>query len=336
MDRDQKHDLPSRSGAEQTRNWINLVAGLTHSIGNEVRAIHDETSSMLDIIDKMPHPPEPLWEQTRFIQDINRVRLGFINFLEEFAECLKSGQGRRPIPQNLKEIPLDEFLPAIRDKVGRFECRNLDPDDPNHQVQLQLNKHLELPMVIQFDPPDQTTLRSGRIPVLEFVAYEFIKNALRNCSGKQALKIVVETRGEWVSILFINDLNIHEKLPPPGKPGLGCSQCRKIVPKVFHVGNSDFSDTFCEPCLRVQIDENLGRSWEPGHTSQGGKGLGLFVIRHFLETFYFGRTHCGVTQWKDHEVYFKITIPSDLAAAIGRHNARFDTRPTTPLTRPPR
>lgn len=310
----------------EVMNWINLTAGLTHSIGNEIHAIDSYSSDLLDYLEDHPEVPADLREKVQFIHDTNQARFGFMSFLQEFAENMKSVKGRRPIPRNLKTIHLDDLIKEVREKVGRFESRELDPEDPDHQVQSQLSKNLALEIFTGFDPAEKRTITSGRQPVLEFVLYEFIKNALRNCSGNRKLKAKVEARGEWVTIQLINDLNVEVRKPPPGKPGLGCSGCKRIVGELYWLANSDFLDAYCDDCLREKVEANLGECWEPGKTSQWGKGLGLFVIRYFLEKYYFGKTDCSIIHWPTREVTFQLTIPDDLQSAIERHNARFDTK----------
>ncbi|MBI4616779.1 MAG: hypothetical protein HY720_24415 [Planctomycetes bacterium] len=329
-DRDARseRDLSRAEEEREVLNWVNLTAGLTHSIGNEIHAIDHYAGVVLDYLRKEhTDVPSDICEKVEFIHDTNKARFGFVNFLQEFAENMKSSRGARPVPRNLKTIQLEDLIRDVREKVGKFESRELDPGDTDHQVQRQLAKNLHLQVIAKFEPPEKKSVTKGRLPVLDFVLYEFLKNALRNCSGQRLLKAMVETQGEWVTIRLINDLNVETRKPPPGKPGLGCSLCKRIVPELYWLANSDYLDAFCDECLRRKVEANLQECWEPGRTSQGGKGLGLFVIRYFLKKYYFGRTECGVINWESREVYFQVTIPDDLEEAIRRHNARYESRP---------
>ena len=325
--RERRETTPTPAEDEkEVMNWSNLTAGLTHSIGNEIHAIDTYGGEILAFLEAHPELEPTIRERVQFIYDTNKARFGFMSFLQEFAEYMKSHKGRRPIPRNLKTIQLDDLIKEVREKVGRFESRELDTEDPDHQVQSQLSKNLHLEIFTKFEPAEKRSITKARRPVLEFVLYEFIKNALRNCSGRLKLKALVECRGEWVTIKLINDLNVETRKPPPGKPGLGCSGCKRIVPELYWVANSDFLDAYCDDCLRSKVEANLGECWEPGKSSQWGKGLGLFVIRYFLTRYYFGKTECGIINWPTREVYFQLTIPDDLEQAIERHNVRFDTK----------
>ncbi len=307
-------------------NWINLTAGLTHSIGNEVLAFHHYSQEILDYLDKAENVPEQIEESMEFIYDTNRARLGFINFLQEFAEMMKiSAADVRQVPAGLTQIDLHKLIHTVREKVGRFESRELDQNESDPQIQRQLKKNLELGLIIHFESERARHVASGRKPVLDFIFYEFIKNGLRNCSGQRRLKVIVSRREEQVLFRFINDLDVETKDPVSGR-SLSCSLCHKHVPALFWLKNSDFLDAFCEPCLKRKVEENLEQCWTPGKTSQGGKGLGLFVIRHFLDQYYFGTTAAGIFSWDTREVYFEVSIPNRLDQRIDAYNGMQEER----------
>ncbi len=307
-------------------NWINLTAGLTHSIGNEVLAFHHYSQEILDYLETAKDVPEQIEQSMEFIHDTNRARLGFINFLQEFAEMMKSsGADVRQVPRGLRTLDLHRLIHLVREKVGRFESRELDADEDDPQIQRQLKKNLELGLIIHFEDEQARQVTSGREPVLDFIFYEFIKNCLRNCSGQRRLKVIVSRREDMVQLRFINDLDIESKAPAPGR-SLSCSLCQAQVPALYWLKNSDFLDAFCEPCLRRKVEENLAQAWTPGKTSQGGKGLGLFVIRHFLDEYYFGSTDAGIFSWETREIYFELCIPDRLDQRIAQYNEALQAR----------
>lgn len=309
----------------EVSNWINLTAGLTHSIGNEVLAFDHYSREILEYLEADREAPPAIRESVQFIHDTNRARLGFIHFLQEFAEMMKLSADLRRVPKELISVDLARAIRWVREKVGRFESRELDPADSDSQVQKQLRKNLHLELIVHCETEDARVLSRGRLPVLDFVFYEFIKNSLRNCSGERRLKVTVAKSDGWVYLRFINDLDIEPRHPPRGGT-LPCSACRAPHRELHWLRNSDHLDAFCDPCLKRKVEDNLRQCWTPGRSTQGGKGLGLFVIRHFLQRYYFGSTSAEVLNWDTREVFFQVVIPDDLESKIAEHNRQIEGR----------
>jgi hypothetical protein len=120
-----------------------------------------------------------------------------------------------------------------------------------------------------------------------------------------------------IAICFINDLAVDER--PPGT----CDSCGQRSELPLGVLTVNAREALCDACLRARVESNLDGCFHPGRGS--GTGLGLFVIKHFLEEYYYGMIHSGIESWDAakgrYMVYFRLVVPDDLAQAISEKNA---------------
>ncbi len=287
----------------ETDNWIALTAGLTHTIGNDILAYDAYGEEALEALASFRGelPPE-IGRNLRFIYESNKARLGFIKFLDEFARARKRSLGAAPPRRTgLAEIAIEPLLCATRAQVGEVEVADLPRDSKDPQVRAQRQKFSELPLEVVFrGDGEERSLQSGQRGILQFFCYELIKNALRNCAGREPLRVEVTKEGGRVRLAFLNDLDVQASQDKDGRALFR-------LPRI----------TAMQPCpeeeFRRQVDEILEHCFEPGRG--GGTGLGLFLIRYFAREYYRGSVRAYVADWQRRLVAFELDLPDDLEAA---------------------
>lgn len=284
-------------------NWIALTAGLTHSIGNDILAYDAYGEEALDALEGYDgEVPEEVRRNLRFIHDSNKARMGFIKFLNEFAQARKdSAGGMRTRPVGLVPIDLEPFLREVRRQVGVIEVADLQSDSREPQVQEQRRKFLELPLeVIPIDQGESgARLSRGKPGILRFFFYELIKNSLRNCSGDVPIKVEIERRGRRMVLRFVNDLSV-QSIPPDDASGTTLYR----LPRIANM------EACSEEQLRLEVEDILEQCFEPSRG--GGTGLGLFLIRYFAREYYAGSISASVHDWERRLVAFELDLPDDL------------------------
>jgi hypothetical protein len=302
------------------QNWINLTAGLTHNIGNEIRGYDVFLEEILAWLDReIPEAPPGILEKLQFIYRTNQARLGFIQFLREFAILRQVYDEERPVPSGLRPLPLEPTLRRAHARVQAIETCYNPPESTDPGDVRKRQKFFETPLEIEHLNLDQPlVLERGREAVLDFFFYELLKNALRNCSGQVPLRARLErlVGSGNVSITIVNDLNVQDEEPGP------CASCRTdTAPRLVVAARG--TAPVCAACLRQVIEHDLEMCFAPGRGS--GTGLGLFVIKHFLEEYYHGVIHCGIESWEPETrrflVFFRLVIPDDLSRTILERNA---------------
>ena len=192
---------------------------------------------------------------------------------------------------------------------------------------LKRKKFLGTPLDIQWaGDGNPVIMKRGREAVLDFFFYELIKNALRNCSGRMPLTVSVQTvsLNNTVEVCFINDLLVESVEAD------ACSSCGELSRgEPLVIMSVHGREPLCTRCLHDRVEDTLEGCFFPGRGS--GTGLGLFVIRHFLEEYYHGLIHCGIESWDPdasrYMVYFRLVLPDDLATAIQENNNLWSTTP---------
>lgn len=298
-----RSDLELQQRTQETENWIALTAGLTHSIGNDILAYDAYAEEALDAIDLQPDAvPAVVTHNLRFIHETNRARMSFIKFLDEFArtrkaklEGLKEGG-----PRDLHQIEVETLLRVTRKQVGDVEAADLPRESRDKAVKEQIRKLTELPLEVEFADEKSRTIGGARRGILQFFFYELIKNAIRNCSGTEPIRVQVQKRDERVILRFINDLAVAPVADD------------RVVQRYRLPRYPDM-----QPCtdeeLRLRVQEILAQCFEPGRG--GGTGLGLFLIRYFVREYYRGSVSARLFDWSHHLVAFELEIPDDLSAA---------------------
>lgn len=289
-----------RHQQQETENWIALTAGLTHTIGNDILAYDAYGREALDALEGSPGTSAPVVERNlRFIHESNKARLAFIRFLDEFARTRKQAlQGAPFDPQDLQRVDLAELLRETRERVGQVEAADLPRDSRDPRVKAQRAKLLELPLEVRFADfaPETRVLHGARPGILEFFCYELIKNALRNCSGREPIAVEVERAGDRARLRFVNDLEVAEVPTPAGT--------RYRLPRIADL------EAASEGELELKVAEILERCFEPSRG--GGTGLGLFLIRYFVREYYAGSITARIRDWKARRVEFTLEVPDDL------------------------
>ncbi len=281
-------------------NWIALTAGLTHTIGNDILAYDAYGEEALDAIaEQGGDVPEIVGRNLRFIHESNKARLGFIQFLGEFARARKETLEGKVRPSGLTSIAIEPTLREIRRRVGEVEIADLPRESRDPAVVEQRRKFLDLPLEVRFegDDADDRVIRQGKRGILQFFFYELFKNALRNCSGEVPIVVEAAKRDGQVHLRFINDVKV-----------VADASGRLRLPRI----------TGMEPCsedqLRARVEEILDQCFEPGRG--GGTGLGLFLIRYFVKEYYSGSVSARVFDWSARTVAFELVLPDDLERAF--------------------
>ena len=307
------------------QNWINLTAGLTHSIGNEVRGYDVFLEEIIEWLEEThPDAPSSVREKLQFIYRTNQARLGFVQFLREFSILKRVHDDQRPVPSGLRRIDLERTLRQAHARVQAIETCYNPPESEDPGDVRKRRKFFGTSLEIRHVSPDNQpiVLQRGREAVLDFFFYELLKNALRNCSGTRPLVTLLQREpGErHVTVRIINDLAVDAL--PPGR----CTRCSvETGSEPLLAAAMKGREVLCQACLREQVQEDLEGCFYPGRGS--GTGLGLFVIKHFLEEYYHGIISCGVERWCPEEhrfmVYFMVVIPDDLSRVIEEKNAEW-------------
>lgn len=281
----------------ETENWIALTAGLTHSIGNDILAYESATAEALESLPS--DAPDVVRDRLRFIRETNAARLSFVRFLGEFARMRKEGERSLPA-RGLERVNLVDLLRSVRERVGRTEAADLPRDVIDPQVEEQRRRLLELPLEIEAEEGAAVLPRAQR-GVLEFFAYELIKNALRNASGERPIRAEIRRQGERVVLRLVNDVRVKSETNGAGRRLLS-------LPRRPDLGSWP-EEEFAE-----RLQEALDRSFEPG--LGGGTGLGLFLIRYFAREFYGGAVRARVVDAARRLVAFELELPADLEARL--------------------
>lgn len=285
----------------EKENWIALTAGLTHTIGNDILAYDAYAQEAIDVLAQRSDVPAVAESNVRFILESNKARLAFIKFLDEFARARKAaleGDGVRPT--GLAPIAIGPLLNDVRARVGRVEIADLPRESTDPMVIAQIARFARLPLEIEFARSDDEGRRitAGKRGILEFFAYELLKNALRNCSGKVPLRALVAKQDGRVRITLVNDLEVREERAEDGTP-------RWRLPRI--AGMKPCSDAE----LHAEVGTILEQCFEPGRG--GGTGLGLFLIRYFAREYYRGSVTAAIHDWSKREVAFVLDLPDDLS-----------------------
>lgn len=294
----EQHHRALAAEEQEKNNWIALTAGLTHGLGNDILAYDAYLSAVLTDLTRGEVGEESV-SQLQIMRDSNRGRLGFLQFLEAFARQRKEnpGGGAAPPPSDIAVVPLFE---RVRQHLAAVETANLPPSGADPAVDRLLRKFRDLELRVVAHHEDAGRLRRGHPGVIEFFAYELLKNALRSASGLRPLELHLDLDEHFQVWRLRNDVEVSEE------PGV-CPRCGQGPRTLRTIVRRREEGPACEGCLASHLQAMLESSFEPG--KGGGTGLGLFLIRYFLQTYYGGQITAGVDDPAVPSVYFELTIP---------------------------
>ncbi len=286
---------------EEKNHWVAVTAGLTHGLGNDILAYDIYLGEILDKLGKNPSEPNRgVLDRLQFLKHSNKGRLGFLKFLEAFAQQHKAIAEGRPLELPVTDLHLPPLLHQVREHLAEVETADLPPLGSDPVVDRQIRRFRDLPLEIDVEPEGAAVLHRGHRGVMEFFAYELFKNALRSATGERALR--VELRRTETALLWrvINDVQIDEETGT-------CPNCSRSPGPLRRVRRRRDERAVCADCFPAHLQQILAHSFEPGRG--GGTGLGLFLIRYFLATYAGGSVDASVHDSKIPEVAFQITIP---------------------------
>ena len=283
---------------EERNNWIALTAGLTHGIGNDILA-YDIYLGELEQALAAGRPGAREKELVGFLQDSNRGRMAFLQFLEAFARQHKAGPEQAAVAAPTTALDLKEILPRLRRQIAAVETADLPPAGSDPAVDRQLEKFRNLSLEVTENSKDAGLLRHSSRGVVEFCVYELVKNALRSATGERPLEVVLDRDERGVRLRLTNDVQVDRDQGP-------CPRCGRVGERRTVRRRRDRAAA-CEQCFPASLEELLQGSFEPGQG--GGTGLGLFLIRYFLSSYARGGIVAGVEDAMIPTVYFEITFP---------------------------
>ncbi len=282
---------------QEKDHWIALTAGLTHGFGNDILAYDVYLKEILEELGGKAS--DRAVTLLKFVRDSNKGRLQFLQFLDAFAWHRKAQAGQ-PSPLKLGEVDLVEVLREARERVAVVETADLPPPGSDPRVDRQIRKFRDLPLLIRTESTQAGRVQLGHRGVLDFACYELLKNALRNTSGTLPLEAHLE-RGKGEIILDLdNEVEVEET---HGR----CMRCKAAGRGVFVIPRRRESPPVCRECLAPTIESLLPKAFEPN--KGGGTGLGLFLIRYFLCTFYGGQLSARVSDPLVPKVRFTLRLP---------------------------
>jgi len=289
---------------QETEHWIAVTAGLTHGLGNDIlaydvwlREIERELGGVADV-------PARVRERLRVLVDSNRGRLGFLQFLDAFARQRQHAAGDAPPPAT-EPVELPALLERVRRNLAQVEIADLPPEGSDAGVDRQIRKLRDLGLQVRCDDPAAARLAHGQRGLVEFVVYELLKNALRSATGERPLvaRLAPLARaapgGGGVELSLENDVQVDVSEG-------ACPNCGRTG-RLRRVRRRRDAPAACDACFGPALQRLLDESFAPG--KGGGTGLGLFLIRYFLSTFWRGAARATVVDEAVPLVRFTVELP---------------------------
>jgi hypothetical protein len=283
---------------QETEHWIAVTAGLTHGLGNDIlaydvwlREIERELAGVAVI-------PPRVRDRLRFLVESNRGRLGFLQFLDAFARQRQAAAGNAPPPPS-EPVALVPLLERVRHNLAQVEIADLPPEGSDPGVDRQIKTLRDLKLEIRCDDPAASHLARSQRGLVDFVAYELLKNALRSATGERPLVATLSRHGSRVELALENDVQVEASSG-------SCPMCGRSGP-LRRVRRRRDAAPACEHCFGASLQRLLDESFAPGRGS--GTGLGLFLIRYFLSTFWHGEVRARVVDAATPIVRFAVDLP---------------------------
>jgi hypothetical protein len=283
---------------QEKEHWIAVTAGLTHGLGNDILAYDVWLREIEGALGDVAAVPERVTRRLRFLVDSNRGRLGFLQFLDAFARQRQSAAGDAPPPPS-EPLELVPLLERVRRNLAQVEIADLPPEGSDAGVDRQIRKLRDLPLAIRCDDPAAGRLARGQRGLVEFVVYELLKNALRSATGALPLTAVLHRSARGVELALDNDVQVDEA------NGV-CPRCGASG-RLRKVRRRRDAAPACDACFGAALQFLLDESFAPGKGS--GTGLGLFLIRYFLATFWNGDVRARVVDAATPTVRFTVDLP---------------------------
>jgi hypothetical protein len=296
---------------QETDHWIAVTAGLTHGLGNDILAYDVWLREIERALGGVAQVPEKVRERLRLLVDSNRGRLGFLQFLDAFARQRQHAAGDAPPPAT-EPVELVALLEKVRRNLAQVEIADLPPEGSDAAVDRQIRKLRDLALTIRCEDPAAGRLASGQRGLIEFVAYELLKNALRSATGGRPLVARLDRSANGVALSLENDVQVELSEGT-------CPSCGRAG-RLRRVQRRRDAAAACDACFGKALQRLLDESFAPGKGS--GTGLGLFLIRYFLSTFWHGAVRATVVDEAVPLVRFTVELP-DAGRAAG-------TTPRTP------
>jgi hypothetical protein len=283
----------------EKEHWIALTAGLTHGLGNDILA-YDVYFAELSRLLEAPGAVAPprARELLRFLADSNRGRLGFLQFLDAFARHRQAAAGDAP-PIPFEPLELPALLERVRRSLAQVEIADLPPEGADPAVDRRIRVLRDLPLEVRVEDERARTLARGHRGVVEFFVYELLKNALRSSTGRRPLVARLRRTGDRLLLSLENDVEVEES-------GGLCPRCgREGVLRA--VRRRSDAPPACAACFPSALEMLLEEGFAPG--KGGGTGLGLFLIRYFLDAFWNGEIRARVADAAAPAVEFTLALP---------------------------
>ena len=289
---------------QETEHWIAVTAGLTHGLGNDIlaydvwlREIERELGGVADV-------PARVRERLRVLVDSNRGRLGFLQFLDAFARQRQHAAGDAPPPAT-EPVELPALLERVRRNLAQVEIADLPPEGSDAGVDRQIKKLRDLELQVRCDDPAAERLARGQRGLVEFVVYELLKNALRSATGERPLVARLAPLARAASGNGGVELSLENDVQVDVSEG-ACPSCGRTG-RLRRVRRRRDAPAACDACFGPALQRLLDESFAPGKGS--GTGLGLFLIRYFLSTFWRGAARATVVDEAVPLVRFTVELP---------------------------
>jgi hypothetical protein len=283
---------------QEKERWIAVTAGLTHGLGNDILAYDVWLREIERALAGVAAVPPPVLQRLRILVDSNRGRLGFLRFLDDFARRRQADAGDAPPPPS-EPIDLAALLERVRGNLAQVEIADLPPEGSDPGVDRQIRKLRDLALELRCDDPAARRLERGQRGLVEFIAYELLKNALRSATGTRPLVATLARAGHSVELALENDVEVDES------QGI-CPRCGKSG-RLRRVRRRRDAAPACDDCFGASLQRLLDESFAPG--KGGGTGLGLFLIRYFLATSWRGEVRARVVSAATPVVRFEVDLP---------------------------
>lgn len=290
--------------AAEKEHWIAVTAGLTHGLGNDIVAYDAWLAEAGRALAATPPLLMRAQERIGAVAASNRGRLAFLQFLDALARQRQIAAGDAP-PLPFEPIALPELLVQARRKVAEVESADLPSAGSDPAVDRRRRLLTELPLEIELATPRAATLRRGQRGAVDFFAYELLKNALRSATGRTPLHARLDWRDGVLTLALENDVEVDES-PRGDGAAERCVRCGAAGP-LLRVRRRRDAPPACARCFPAAFAALLEQSFAPGKGA--GTGLGLFLIRYFLATFWNGTLTAQVVAAAPPRVAFTLALP---------------------------
>jgi len=288
----------------EKEHWIALTAGLTHGLGNDILAWDVHLAEVTRLLEAPAvAAPRRALELLRWLADGNRGRLGFLQFLDAFARHRQAAAGDAPAIR-FEPLDLPALIGRVRRNLAQAEIAGLPAEGSDPAVDRQIAILRDLPIEVRAEDDRARTLTRGHRGIVEFFVYELVKNALRSATGERPLVARLSRAGDRLELAIENDVQVERSVG-------ACPRCGREG-ALRRVRRRRDAPPACDACFEAALQELLDQSFAPGKGS--GTGLGLFLIRHFLDAFWNGEIRARVADGAVPAVEFTLALPDPVRA----------------------